>query len=238
MALAVPLAERVAQLARAGSAAREGHDLPVPEAARQASAAALDRGETHYTDRPGILPLRQRLAHALSARFPVAIDPDGVVITCGVTEARFVAVQQLVPVAGRVVALDHPERIAGACVVRGASCVGPEQADGAVDAVYLGSAANPDARQQWLARALEQNLAVIYEPDDHDMNHPQTAGVAALTVTIGSLGNDQGLEGWRIGYLAAPVERAGPLRDFKQALTLCTTNLSQWGTLALLEAQS
>jgi aspartate/methionine/tyrosine aminotransferase len=240
MPIAVPLAARVQRLAETPSPAREGADTAVAEVARHASAEALDRGETHYTDRPGIKPLRERLAATLSGRFGIAIDANGVVITCGVTEARFVAIQQLVGVGGRVIALDHPERIAGACVVRGAELVGPEHDGSRVEAIYLGADADATERARYLALAQANQWAVIYEPgaDAGPADHPAAAGAAALCVTIGSLGHAEGIEGWRTGYLAAPVEKAGPLRDFKQALTLCTTNLSQWGTLALMEANA
>ncbi|TVR85364.1 MAG: hypothetical protein EA416_16980 [Trueperaceae bacterium] len=74
----------------------------------------------------------------------------------------------------------------------------------------------------------------MYEPGEASF-HPAAVGLAEHTVTIGALGLDAGIEAWRVGFLAAPSATAGPLRDFKQALTLCTTNLSQWGALALLE---
>jgi len=240
MALAVQLADRVRLLAASATPAREGADTAVPEAARNASAEALDRGETHYTDRPGIKPLRDLLATKLSGRFGIAIDAGGVVITCGVTEARFVAIQQLVSVGGRVIALDHPERIAGACIVRGAELVGPDHDGSGVEAIYLGADADAEVRARYLTLALAQQWAIIYEPGATagPADHPAASGAAALCVTIGNLGHAEGAEGWRTGYLAAPVEKAGPLRDFKQALTLCTTNLSQWGTLALMEANA
>lgn len=240
MPLAVPLARRVATLARTARSEREATDAPVPAVARDASAAALDRGETHYTDRPGIAPLRELVAQRVGARFGIDVDgAKGVVITCGVTEARFVAIQQLVSVGGRIVAVADPERVAGACVVRGAELVGPDAEPEGVEAVYLSAGADAAARERWLAVARERDLAVIFEPGDGgDVRHPAADGAGALTVTIGGIGHDAGLEGTRVGYLTAPADKAGPLRDFKQALTLCTTNLSQWGALALMEASA
>jgi aspartate/methionine/tyrosine aminotransferase len=237
MPLSVPLARRIARLAPAREAIRDGTDAEVPAVARDASAAALDRGETHYTDRPGIMPLRQKVAERLASIYGVDVDAvKGVVITCGVTEARFVAIQQLIPSgSGTVVALSHPERVAGACVVRDVQLAGPDDDVNGHALVYL-SADTPAARRDaWLSRAKAQGWPVLFEAGDGGW-HPATAGLAEQTVTIGSLGLAEGLEAWRIGYLAAPSATAGPLRDFKQALTLCTTNLSQWGALALMEA--
>ncbi len=235
MALAVPLARRVAELRGSVAAPRDGGDTEVSAAAREASVTALERGETHYTDRPGIVPLRQRVAALMSERFGLTVDAGkGVVITCGVTEARFVAMQQLVPVGGTVVALSHAERVAGACIVRGAGLRAPDAAIEGDVTVYLTGDTPAEVRDPWLTQASEHGWAVVYEPGEASF-HPAAVGLAEHTVTIGALGLDAGIEAWRVGYLAAPAATAGPLRDFKQALTLCTTNLSQWGALALLE---
>lgn len=239
MPLAVPLAARVEALRGVPAAGRDGADVEVPAAAREASLDALARGETHYTDRPGILPLRQQVAALLAARHGVEVDPrGGVVITCGVTEARFVAVQQLLPAGtGTLVALTRGERVAAACVVRDVQLVGPERAVEGPAVLYLTGDAPATVRDPWLARAAEESWPVVFEVGE-DGFHPAQAGLAEQTVTIGALGLEQGLEAWRIGFLAAPSATAGPLRDFKQALTICTTNLSQWGALALMEANA
>jgi aspartate/methionine/tyrosine aminotransferase len=235
MPLSVPLAARVARLAPADEVGRDGADAEVPARAREASLAALRRGETHYTDRPGILPLRAKVAERIAARFGAPVDAaKGVVITCGVTEARFVAVQQLVAPGSVVVALSHPERLAGACVVRGATLASPDDGVAAPALLYLSSDTPADLRDASLSRAKEGGWPIVFETGDGDW-HPASVGLGEQTITIGSIGIDEGLEAWRIGFLAAPAATAGPLRDFKQALTICTTNLSQWGALALLE---
>ncbi len=62
-----------------------------------AVADALDRGETHYTSRPGIAPLRHALADRLAAESGVAYDPHSeILISSGGQEGLFVAVQMLV----------------------------------------------------------------------------------------------------------------------------------------------
>ena len=239
MGLAVPLARRAAALRDLGESARDAQDVAVPSAAREAAIEALRRGETHYTDRPGILPLRERVAGDLGQRFGLAVDGRaGVVITCGVTEARFVAIQQLLPAGdGTVVALADPERVAGACLVRDVRLHGPDADVSGNVVVYLTSGADAGAREAWLARAAEQGWPVLFEVDG-PAPHPVAQGLADQTVTIGGLGHEAGLEAWRVGFLAAPAATAGPLRDFKQALTICTTNLSQWGALGLMEANA
>lgn len=242
MALIIPLADRINKLqALKHTESVIAPTREVPAAVRQAADEALQRGETHYTDRPGILPLRKQVAAQLAARFDFTADAaNGVVITCGVTEARFVAVQQLLPVGGTLVALSHPEQIAAACTIRGATLTGPDQmvqpapGEQAI-LLYLTSETPEQVRNDWLKQAKEASWPVIFEVSGDSEFHPANVGLADQTVTVGGIGLEQGMESWRLGYLTAPPTTTGPLRDFKQALTICTTNMSQWGALALEE---
>lgn len=236
MALSVPLADRVRKLQALDWARSASAETEVPAAVRQAGDEALERGETHYTDRPGILPLREKVAAKLFTDYGVQVNAkSGVVITCGVTEARFVAVQQLVPTGGTVVAPAGGAHIEGACVIRGVELI--STADGTDNAVlYLAGDQGVDT-DSWLELARERGWVIIFEAGGDDTEHPAGNGLAEQTVTIGAIGADSGMESWRLGYLAAPDAKTGPLRDFKQALTICTTNVSQWGALALGEGE-
>ena len=63
----------------------------------EAAVAALNRGETHYTPRPGILPLRRGIAAMMASESDLAYDPaTEVLIASGGQEGLFVAVQMLV----------------------------------------------------------------------------------------------------------------------------------------------
>lgn len=236
MPLSVPLARRTERIRTAAPPPEDGRASEVPASARAAAAAALDRGETHYTDRPGLVPLRRAVATALGARWDRPLSERDVVITCGVTEARFVAIQRLLPMgAGTVVALGRRERLEGACIVRDVSLVGAEaEVDGDV-AIYVPSDVDPAALEVWLDAAVERRWPVVHELDGLHGAPLEREGVAELTATIGDLAAPHGADAWRVGYLAAPEVAAGPLFEFKRSLTLCTTSVSQWGALALLE---
>jgi aspartate/methionine/tyrosine aminotransferase len=59
--------------------------------------AALDRGETHYTDRTGIAPLRAAVAARFGTLDDIAYEPKGEILICGGgREALFVATQMLI----------------------------------------------------------------------------------------------------------------------------------------------
>ena len=48
----------------------------------------------------------------------------------------------------------------------------------------------------------------MYEADAGG-RHPATLGLADQTITIGSIGLDQGMASWRLGFLAAPDRQGG-----------------------------
>lgn len=235
MAFAIPLAERAKELLAQDYNELSGSAGPVPEVAVAATIEALERGETHYTDRPGILPLREQVTERLAGRFGVAADPKAnTVITCGVTEARFVAVQELLEPGQTLYAAVHPERLEGALIVRGAQLTSDV---GSAQVLYLASSM-PETTQHNVLDAAADEIVVIFELDDEaGIFHPaQLPAFEKRAVTIGDLGGDD-LLSQRVGFLAAPAASAAGLRDFKQALTICTTNLSQWAVLAVLEGR-
>lgn len=66
------------------------------EAARAAAALALESGETHYADVPGITPLRQRIAAWLNQTIAAEhYGLDHALVTASIQEARFLSVQVL-----------------------------------------------------------------------------------------------------------------------------------------------
>ena len=247
MALAVELsdrAKRVLELQRPNLQPPEVRETSVslPERARAAALAALGRGETHYTDRPGILPLRERVADWLEHHYSVRVDPKtSLVMTCGDTEARFVALQQLLSPSDALLCVGNASLVKPALVIRGAELVEAEAGLGGLESVkglYLSATASPDLRDKWLGEAKARGWWLIYDvtADEAKSFHSATdPALRACTVTIGAVGYGQGLESWRVGFLAAPDEEAPALRSFKQSLTICTTNVSQWAALGLLE---
>ena len=199
---------------------------PVQAAVRD----ALSRGETHYTDRPGILGLRERIAASLTERFGIAANAkDDLVVTCGVIEARFVALQQMLAPGHAVFAPAHADRIAGAVLLRRATLV-PDPA--AARVIYLSGGASEETLRE-LGASLPPETTVLFEAEQASSGfHPAALpGMAERTVTIGQIGHPA----WQIGFLHTPSALSAGMRDFKQALTICSTNLSQWAALAAME---
>jgi len=70
--------------------------LAVPEPARAAATKALRQGQTHYVPVAGIQPLKQAIVEFL-ADTKVHVSADQVIVTGGMQEARFLAVQGVTP---------------------------------------------------------------------------------------------------------------------------------------------
>lgn len=94
----------VATAAADATAATPVLDLAIDEVERptaahiiEATVAALDGGETHYTDRTGIAPLRAAVAARFGTLDDLTYEPKGEVLICGGgREALFVATQMLI----------------------------------------------------------------------------------------------------------------------------------------------
>lgn len=237
MTLSVPLSERAKKLLELNREIVSVSSDVTSELAREAAIAALERGETHYTDRPGILPLRKKVAEMLNTRFDLQADPNTIVITCADTEARFVSVQCLLGAGDALLCLENADLLKPPLIVRDAQLVKPSEGLEPVKALYLASDTNQQQRDIYLQHAKENNWWIIFEVTSDNTFHPaREAALKDKVVTIGAIGKSQGLESWRVGFLHAPKGEAAELRSFKQALTICTTSLSQYAALAVLEA--
>ena len=71
-------------------------DFTAPQSVIDALAAAMQRGDTHYTAAVGILPLRRAIARFLKARHGVDIDPARIVITAGASGALLLTMAAMV----------------------------------------------------------------------------------------------------------------------------------------------
>ncbi|MBI5670537.1 MAG: pyridoxal phosphate-dependent aminotransferase [Chloroflexi bacterium] len=228
--LSRPLAARVAGLPEAADS------LPnpaVPASVAQAAAEALAAGHTHYTDRPGVLNLRRRVVETLGKHDGIELSADEVTITCGATEARFVALKQLVKAGTVIACAGDGQAIAAAARLIGAEITSDPAPDAAVRLVYLTTADDQARVQSLLERAAAQQAWIVWDtsPGMGSGFHPaQNPALAAQVITIGSF--SAALPGWRVGWMAGS-QMANKLRAYKQSMTICTTSVSQWAALGL-----
>jgi aspartate/methionine/tyrosine aminotransferase len=226
-----------------------------------AAKAALDRGETHYTSRPGVPELRQAIARELTAEgFPATAET--VVVANGGIEALYIVLQATLVPGDRVAAVEpvlphvvEMLRFIGADVVPiatdpGNRFVPPIEAVNAVTAKVLllqspspatGVAMPVETLVALVEKAGERGMTVVvdrslitasYDAERVRFDRPD---LGAGVFTVGSFSVGHGLVGWRVGYLSTPPDRIKPLRELKQALSICTTGISQYAALAAIE---
>ncbi len=233
--LSRPLAERIASLPPPPPPA--GENPPLPARVIEAAAAALARGETHYTDRPGIPEFRGWVAEHLRQRWGVTVDPSEVTVTCGSTEARYVTLTLLAEPGSAVLCPGDAARIRGALSLLGAEVVYSVRDD--VRLLYLTPDVYRETSIELLQRAEADNWWVVYDlsfAKTAPPFHPaQNKKLASRVVTIDSLSGR--MAGWRLGWMAGSAA-ALRLRAGKQAITICTTAVSQWAGLELLRTES
>ncbi|MBK8021078.1 MAG: hypothetical protein IPK19_06490 [Chloroflexi bacterium] len=229
--LSRPLAARVAALPdptdRQSSAENE-------EAVIHAAFEALDGGQTHYTDRPGILPLREKAVAQIGQRCGLELSADEVTITCGATESRFVAIKKLVKPGDKILVAGSGTEVQGAAALIGAELTHDPSAEG-IALIYL-SSEDPAEQVEACARAAidRESVWLIWDmaPEGGSAFHPARLhpSLAGRTVTIGSVGDPH--RGWRVGWLAGS-KAANALRAYKQSMTICTPSISQWAAIGI-----
>lgn len=235
---------------------------PPPHIAK-AAADALARGETHYVDRVGIKPLREAIAATYARDGYAGITPDELLVTSGAQEALFVLLRSLMQPGDEIVVPDpgYPllnpiAQLAGGVVIPVSSVADNFQfkaehyvaaLTGRTRFLFLlspnpatGLVIPPQEFEQILKVAAQHDLVVIL---DEALKQGIYDGVTRLSFpdglpenlfVIGSVSKLYRMSGWRIGWLAGNSAQLAPLRDLKQALSICSAAVSQWAAVAAL----
>lgn len=224
--LARPLAARVTTLPEAYSPAQPMR--PPNEAMLDAAAAALDAGKTHYTDRPGILPLRERIATMLKGS-GLPIEPSAITITCGMAENRFVTLKQFVPNNGILwTTPDHEDDLAAVAELLHLTLTTNASSDAAL--LYVRGS---DEFQMALDAASDTSIVCEWQAGDDYTAFENLSEHLQKIVFIGEFAQ---LPGWRVGFMAGSSAH-NKLRAYKQSMTICTPSISQWAALGLFEGE-
>ncbi len=238
-----PLGRAVAQRARVLQSLQPPHqdaETSTGPAVRAAVAGAMAAHRCdHYTRRPGIAPLCQRVAAALAGA-GITVDPDeGVVIAGGARETRFVALRTLaeggrvyVP-AGRVDAYRPAAMLAGATLTE----YRDQEPFAAAPGVWIWHPQSPIAVHE-----IDPAAVIIADTLETPEFVPAALspfadfgpGLAQLLV-LGDFGEEAGLEAWNVTWFASPGPLAVKVRTLKQAMTICTPAPGQYAALAVLE---
>lgn len=206
----------------------------------------------HYTRRQGILPLCRAIANDLASRGLSVDAATNVVITGSVAEARFVALRVLA--AHKMVYLPYPvflpHYLTGLSFAQASihffdpkAIMPTEQGD-----LLVLPNPNPATGQVYSTETLEQvalwastaNMIVVADetlmpllyPGISSMHFATISEMGKRTLTLGSFMDISGLDGWLVSWIVGPQFLIEPVRDLKQAMTICSAAISQYAALA------
>jgi aspartate/methionine/tyrosine aminotransferase len=235
-----------------------------PRAAREALAAALNRGETlGYTNGLGLDELRGAIAILYGRRHGIDLDPARVVVTSGSSAAFLLSFLTLFDVGDRVAVADpgYPcyRNILGALGLETvrieaelASRYQPtpdllDMAARQLDGLLIASPGNPtgtmldrDAMAALIGYCADRNIALISDEIYHGLTYDAPA-VSALELTdqvfiINSFSKYYAMTGWRVGWMVVPEDFVGTIRNLAQNLFICPSHASQIVALAAMSS--
>ena len=243
----------------------DGALSPLDERIIAASSEALEAGQTHYVDVPGIAPLRAAIAEYLSRGFAASYESANIIVTAGMQESRFLTIQKI----GEnfdsigIPAVAHPG-VRKALGVRERNIVSlAVEADRgylpSIDAIAravaggcrllclespsrLSGAAYTSDEVAAIGQILQdQGAAAIWDQGMApwmDSAYSSLASVEDSPAQITAIGEafpGMGLASWFIGYIAAPEDQIPAMQSQKQIMAICTSTAAQF---AALEASS
>jgi aspartate/methionine/tyrosine aminotransferase len=264
-------------VARAGELAATGSDVismcigqpfaPAPHAAREAAAAAAQRGRISYTAAPGMPALRARIARHYGEHYGIEPDPARVFVTTG-SSAGFMLTFIACFDEGARVAIPSPGYPAYRNILRALSLEPVEIETAAQDRWVItpellaqahakkplqgllvanpnnpnGTMMQPDAFARLMGAARDLGIRFISD----EIYHGLTYGMAEATAlglddeafVINSFSKYFCMTGWRVGWIIVPPSMIGRIDRLQQNAFICAPEISQIAALAAFEGKA
>lgn len=238
-------------------------DFDTPQHIKDASCAALARGETHYAPSNGIPELLNAIAEKISLENGFECRPSEVIATCGAKHAINLAMEAVLNPNDEVILIDPAwvsyepcVQMAGARVVhyRGDQKTFQLHDDlqdritGRTKMIVVNSPSNPsgavlDRPSLKLVADLCEDYDLfalsdeIYEKLIYGKEHVSLASLGdmrARTITVNGFSKAYAMTGWRLGYAVAPVEIIREMLTIQQHSVSHPTTFVMWGGVAAL----
>ena len=235
-----------------------------PQHIKEATIAALQRGEVHYSDLQGTPELREALANRLRQKNKIAVGADQIIVTSGLTHGSYAAVMAFVNQGDEVILLEpfYPQHISKVELAGGTVVTAPLDATrnfridpALIEAkitprtkmIMLINPCNPTGRAysraelQGLADlAVKHDLIVVsdevYEDilfdDAEHISIASLEGMADRTISLFAFTKSYAMDGWRLGYMAAPKAAIGALLKITSNDVTHVNTFIQAGALA------
>ena len=237
-------------------------DFDIPQPVQEAAIAAIRQGKNRYTVTQGIPELHAALRKCIVAQ--KGFEPDGLLVTSGVSGALVLAFLTLVNEGDEVLIPDpyfvmykHLVNLCG-----GVPIFVDTYPDFVVTAerlqrhitpktklLLLNSPANPtgalipDAELSAIAAmAVEHGLLVIsdeiYDFFAYDGLSKSVGAICPNTLVMGGFSKSHAMTGWRLGYVAGPKDIIQEMTKLQQFSFVCAPSFAQAAGLVALETDT
>jgi aspartate aminotransferase len=239
-------------------------DFPTPDVVREAGIAAIREGRVGYTSNAGLPELRRAIA-ALHQANGVEVTAEGVCVTVGAAEALYVAMmamagpgdEVLVPDPGYV-AYPAIGQLTGARVTR--YRLDPSRnfaldrdtfvraLTRATKLVIVISPSNPTGQiltrddLTFITQQVKRTGAwvlsdEIYSELHFDERPVSIASILDTCIIVSGLSKSMSMTGWRLGWLAGPVDAIDAMNKLHLYVTACASRITQKAGIAAFTEQ-
>lgn len=241
-------------------------DLPTPQVVIEAGEAAMESGDTGYTQSCGLPTLREAVAAHYEQRYSVAVDPGNVVVSQGTSPAMLLLFGSVLDPGDEVIVSDpcypaypnYVQFLGGTAVpvrVRAEErfAFRPDEVRAAITertrAIMINSPANPmgttlgeDDLRALANIAEEHGLWIASDEIYHGLQFEgRERSILEFTdraFVLNGFSKAYAMTGWRLGYMIAPSEFVRPAEKIQQNFFLCANHFVQAaGVVALTQAQ-
>ncbi|NLX38329.1 MAG: pyridoxal phosphate-dependent aminotransferase [Methanothrix sp.] len=233
-------------------------DFDIPGPVREAVAAALAEGHTHYTHSLGDFELREAIAEHYNGRYGVSVDPERIVVSSGTSPAMMLVFSLLLEAGDEVIISDpgyacYPNfiRFAGGMPVSVPICeedgfqlsaeMVARRITSRTRALVINSPSNPTGTV--LSGERMEEIAglspkVISDEIYHGLVYVgRERSILEFTddaIVLNGFSKLYAMTGLRLGYLIAPAEFIRPIQKMQQNLFICANSAVQRAGIAAL----
>lgn len=231
---------------------------PVPEGVKQQAINSIIENKNKYSPAEGFLDLRHKLTEKVKSKNNVAVKPENILITSGVSGGYDVALLSTLKKNDEILMLDpYFVSLAEAAKILGfpvkfvslypdfkldldkvRSAITPK-----TKAIVLNSPSNPTGlvfNKEELTNlanlAKEYDFFIIsdeiYEDFVYEGEHFSIGSIYEKTITLFGFSKSYSMTGWRLGYNVAPKEIIDEMIEIQRYLFYAPSTIAQYGAMA------
>jgi len=233
-------------------------DFDIPGPVREAVAAALAEGHTHYTHSCGDFELREAIAEHYAERYGVSVDPERIVVSSGTSPAMMLVFSLLLEAGDEVIISDpgyacYPNfiRFAGGVPVPVPICeeggfqlsaeMVARRITSRTRALVINSPSNPTGTVlsgERMEEIAQLGVRVISDEIYHGLVYVgRERSILEFTddaIVLNGFSKLYAMTGLRLGYLIAPQKFIRPIQKMQQNLFICANSAVQRAGIAAL----